>query len=260
MERLPKEEIGERVAAMLKLVKLEAFAVRKPHQLSGGQRQRVALARALVKRPKVLLLDEPLGALDRKLREETQFELVALQERLGLTFLIVTHDQDEAMTMATRIAVMDKGRIVQVAPPPVIYEAPATRYVAGFIGDINLVEGKVSGVTQDGASVATETAGVMTVGTSEAVTAGQSVAVAWRPEKTCIMRAAEAAPEGWTAIEGVVKDIGYLGDWTTYVVEARGQRLRAAVANAVRRVENPISWEDRVTLAVAPDALILLTR
>ncbi len=149
MEGRPRDEIGARVGEALRMVKLDGLAARKPHQLSGGQRQRVALARALVKRPKVLLLDEPLGALDRKLREETQFELMALQERLGLTFIIVTHDQDEAMTMATRIAVMDKGRLAQIGTPRTIYEAPATRYVADFIGDINCVEGTVSGV--DGA-------------------------------------------------------------------------------------------------------------
>ncbi|QCI64709.1 ABC transporter ATP-binding protein [Phreatobacter stygius] len=260
MEQLPKDEIHERVAAMLKLVKLEAYAGRKPHQLSGGQRQRVALARALVKRPKVLLLDEPLGALDRKLREETQFELIALQERLGITFVIVTHDQDEAMTMATRIAVMDKGHVVQVAPPPVIYEAPASRYVAGFIGDINLIEGKVAAVEGGRATIETAIAGRVSVEAAEAVSAGQAVAVAWRPEKTRILRSGEPAPDGWTVIDGVVNDIGYLGDWTTYVIGAGGLRLRAAVANAARLVERPITWGEPVRLAVAADALVLLTR
>ena len=261
MEGLPREEIRERVAAMLKLVKLEAYASRRPHQLSGGQRQRVALARALAKRPKVLLLDEPLGALDRKLREETQFELIALQERLGITFVIVTHDQDEAMTMATRIAVMDKGRIVQVAPPPVIYEAPATRYVAGFIGDINLIEGKAAAASGPGpAAIETEIAGRLAVETGEALAAGQQVAVAWRPEKTRILQAGEAAPAGWTTIAGTVHDIGYLGDWTTYVVAAGGLKLRAAVANAARLVERPITWDEPVRLAVAPSSFVLLTR
>jgi len=260
MEKLPKDEIHERVAAMLKLVKLDAYAGRKPHQLSGGQRQRVALARALVKRPQVLLLDEPLGALDRKLREETQFELVALQQRLGVTFVVVTHDQDEAMTMATRIAVMDKGRVVQVAPPPVIYEAPATRYVAGFIGDINLIEGKVTAVEGARAAIETEIAGRIEVETAESLSVGQAVAAAWRPEKTRILRADEPVPAGRLMIPGVVHDIGYLGDWTTYVVETGGKRLRAAVANAARSVEQPIVWDEPVRLAVAPDAFILLTR
>ncbi|MEP4803603.1 MAG: ABC transporter ATP-binding protein, partial [Hyphomicrobiales bacterium] len=138
-----KPEIRARVDEMLSLVKLGEFARRKPHQLSGGQRQRVALARSLARRPKVLLLDEPLGALDKKLREETQFELMDLQERLGMTFMIVTHDQEEAMTVADRIAVMDKGKIIQIATPAEIYEVPASRYVADFIGDINLLEGKL---------------------------------------------------------------------------------------------------------------------
>src|SRR5690606_3023461 len=142
-DKLPKGEIEARVQEMLKLVKLEQFARRKPSQLSGGQRQRVALARSLAKKPKVLLLDEPLAALDKKLREDTQFELTDLQQSLGLTFLIVTHDQEEAMTVADRIAVMSEGRIVQVATPAEIYEQPASRYVADFIGDINMIEGRV---------------------------------------------------------------------------------------------------------------------
>jgi putrescine transport system ATP-binding protein len=260
MEKRPKDEIADRVATALRLVKLEAFANRKPHQLSGGQRQRVALAGALIKRPKVLLLDEPLGALDRKLREETQFELVALQERLGLTFIIVTHDQDEAMTMATRIAVMDRGRIAQVGTPPVIYEAPATRYVAGFIGDINLVEGQVSAVEGTRVTVTTPHADMILPEVADAVSVGQQVAVAWRPEKTRIVRGEEPVAGGRAVIEGTVHDIGYLGDWTTYVVEANGQRLRAAVANASRLVERPIGWDERVSLCVAPESLILLVR
>jgi putrescine transport system ATP-binding protein len=260
MEKRPKDEIADRVATALRLVKLEAFANRKPHQLSGGQRQRVALARALIKRPKVLLLDEPLGALDRKLRVETQFKLVALQERLGLTFIIVTHDQDEAMTMATRIAVMDRGRIAQVGTPPVIYEAPATRYVAGFIGDINLVEGQVSAVEGTRVTVTTPHADMILPEVADAVSVGQQVAVAWRPEKTRIVRGEEPVAGGRAVIEGTVHDIGYLGDWTTYVVEANGQRLRAAVANASRLVERPIGWDERVSLCVAPESLILLVR
>ena len=152
-DKMPKAEIEARVAEMLKLVKMEKFAKRKPDQLSGGQRQRVALARAVAKRPKVLLLDEPLGALDKKLREETQFELIDLQEELGLTFVIVTHDQEEAMTVADRISVMDHGKIVQIAPPAEIYEAPNSRYVADFIGSVNLFEGTVKRPAASGSSL-----------------------------------------------------------------------------------------------------------
>ncbi|WP_245898136.1 ABC transporter ATP-binding protein [Phreatobacter cathodiphilus] len=260
MEGRPRDEIGQRVGDALRMVKLETLAGRKPHQLSGGQRQRVALARALVKRPKVLLLDEPLGALDRKLREETQFELMALQERLGLTFIIVTHDQDEAMTMATRIAVMDKGRIAQVGTPPVVYEAPASRYVAGFIGDINLVEGRVSAVEAGRVTVATAAGNLVVAGGAESVSVGQAVAVAWRPEKTRIVRAEEAISNGRATMAGTVHDVGYLGGRTTYHVEAAGLKLKAAVANAARSVERPVAAGDAVKLAVAPDALILLVR
>src|SRR3989442_2359325 len=142
-EGLPKTEITARVEEMLALVRLEGLAKRKPHQLSGGQRQRVALARSLAKRPRVLLLDEPLAALDKKLRGETQFELMQLQERLGLTFIIVTHAQQEAMTVADRIGVMDHGRLIQVGTPPEIYERPTSPSVPGFIGEINLIEGRV---------------------------------------------------------------------------------------------------------------------
>lgn len=259
MEGLGKPEIAARLEAILALVKLEAFAGRKPHQLSGGQRQRVALARALIKRPKVLLLDEPLGALDRKLREETQFELMALQESLGLTFIVVTHDQDEAMIMATRIAVMEKGRIAQVAPPAVIYEAPATRYVAGFIGDINLVEGVVAHHESGLAQVETAL-GSFAVETNLDVAQGQAVAVAWRPEKTRIVGGEEAIAGGRTVLPGIVHDIGYLGDWSTYRVTVGDMTLRAAVANSARRTANPLSPGDAVRLVVASDATILLTR
>ncbi|MBY0363023.1 MAG: ABC transporter ATP-binding protein [Phreatobacter sp.] len=260
MDGRPRDEVGARVAEALRMVKLEGLAGRRPHQLSGGQRQRVALARALVKRPKLLLLDEPLGALDRKLREETQFELMALQERLGLTFIIVTHDQDEAMTMATRIAVMDKGRIAQVGTPPVIYEAPATRHVAGFIGEINLVEGTVSGCDGRRVTVATAVGDLTVADAADSVAVGQAVAVAWRPEKTRIVRAGEAISNGRAVISGTVHDIGYLGGRTTYHVDVTGLRLKAAVANAARSVERPLGTGEAVKLAVAPDALLLLVR
>ena len=186
-DKMPKAEIEARVAEMLKLVKMEQFAKRKPDQLSGGQRQRVALARAVAKRPKVLLLDEPLGALDKKLREETQFELIDLQDELGLTFVIVTHDQEEAMTVADRISVMDHGKIVQIAPPAEIYEAPNSRYVADFIGSVNMFEGTVDGGRRRSAS-SFQRATVSTIRGRRAggVAKGQTAWFAVRPEKVRI--------------------------------------------------------------------------
>jgi len=261
-DRLPKAEITERVVEMLRLVQLEPFARRRPAQLSGGQRQRVALARALAKRPKVLLLDEPLGALDKKLREETQFELMDLQVKLGMTFLVVTHDQEEAMTMADRIAVMDHGRIVQVATPGEIYEQPASRYVAEFIGDVNILEGKVSeaGEGRCTLAVADAPAPVSVAGVAEPLKPGQEVALALRPEKLVLTH--EAPPAGTPNVfAGTVWDIGYLGDWTIYLVRlASGRTLRVSRANATRFVERPLSWDDEVFVHFAPEAGVVLTR
>ncbi len=257
---LAKAEISDRVAEMLALVRLEGLARRKPDQLSGGQRQRVALARALAPRPKVLLLDEPLGALDRKLREETQFELMALQQRLGMTFLVVTHDQEEAMVMADRIAVMRAGEIVQTGPPPEVYEAPNCRYVADFIGEVNLFEGQVE--TADGRLVRLSSP-VCPQGLEAAEDDPlPKSAAAWfavRPEKMVLHPT--PPPPGPNLMQGKVADIGYLGDWTTYVVEvAGGQTVRAARANAARVVENPVDWGDTVWLTFARDAAVVLSR
>jgi putrescine transport system ATP-binding protein len=260
-DRLPGDEIAARVEEMLRLVQLKPLARRYPDQLSGGQRQRVALARALAKRPKVLLLDEPLGALDKKLREETQFELMDIQQELGTTFLVVTHDQEEAMTMADRIGVMDQGRLVQVAAPGEIYEQPKSRFIAEFVGDVNILEGRVSGRDDGLWRVATDAAAAPLVidDPDEVLEAGQSVAIAVRPEKMRIQHG--PAPQGLrNAIAGEVWDIGYLGDWTVYRVKlATGAILRVSSANASRFVEHPITWDEPVHLTFAPDAGVILT-
>ncbi|OYW32818.1 MAG: polyamine ABC transporter ATP-binding protein [Rhizobiales bacterium 12-66-7] len=258
---MPKGEIAGRVAEMLKLVKLEKFAQRKPHQLSGGQRQRVALARSLATRPKVLLLDEPLGALDKKLREETQFELMDLQMDLGMTFLIVTHDQEEAMTVADRIAVMNNGVLVQVAPPSTIYEAPATRYVADFIGDVNMLECKVESCANGDVHLASSvTPAPIEIAQSVEANPGDTAWLAIRPEK---MRISLDAPADMTrnCFTGEIWDIGYLGDLSIYHVELPcGTRIKVSLPNQSRVVERPISWEDKVFVTFAPSAGVVLTR
>ncbi len=261
MEGMPKGEIEARVQEMLKLVKLEPFATRKPHQMSGGQRQRVALARALAKKPKVLLLDEPLGALDKKLREETQFELMDIQMNLGMTFLIVTHDQEEAMTVADRIAVMDHGKLVQVAPPSEIYEQPNSRYVADFIGDINIVEGKVASVT--GSTVRLEGAEIgvpVEIEHEAGAKVGDTAWMAVRPEKMRISLDAPAVTDV-NAVQGEVWDIGYVGDISIYHVRLpNGRTLRATLANQSRLVTRPIGWDDKVWLTWPREGGVLLTR
>jgi len=244
-----RAEAYERVGEMLKLVKLENFASRKPHQLSGGQRQRVALARALVKQPKLLLLDEPLGALDKKLREETQFELIRIQETLGVTFIVVTHDQDEAMTLATRIGVMTDGIIKQVGEPREIYETPNSRFVADFIGSVNLFEGAVA-ATGDLLSVDTADLGVVTAQPRPGLSVGEKVWLAIRPERAWLTR--EAPPDGENTRPGVVLDMGYVGHMTSYLVRlSTGRVVRVTQANEGRR-DTPITWDEQVHISFEP--------
>ncbi|HUS55017.1 MAG TPA: ABC transporter ATP-binding protein [Thermohalobaculum sp.] len=256
MQRMPKPAIKTRVEEMLALVHLEGFALRKPDQLSGGQRQRVALARALAKKPKLLLLDEPLGALDRKLREATQFELVNIQESLGVTFVIVTHDQEEAMTVSTRLAVMREGQIAQLGEPHQVYEAPNSRYVAEFIGDVNILEGVVetagSGTIRLVDGGLAETAGVRDL-------PGGAIALALRPEKIAIERRVEGAEKGVNALDGKVEDIAYLGDMSIYNVRLdSGALVRVARTNRFRALEEPITWENPVRLTWDGSALVVL--
>jgi putrescine transport system ATP-binding protein len=259
-EGLPRAEIDRRVAEMLALVKLEGLGKRRPDQLSGGQRQRVALARALAKRPKLLLLDEPMAALDRKLREATQFELMDIQSELGTTFMVVTHDQDEAMTMADRMAVMDHGRLVQIGPPDVIYEAPVSRHVAEFVGDINILEGRVESVDGDLVSVTTPLAGRVELDEeAPALSPGAPVLVGLRPEK--IVLSHDEPAQGSNKVRGEIWDIGYLGDMTMVQVMVGGddgQLLKVSLTNRSRRIERPFAWEDVVWLAWDIEAGLVL--
>jgi len=261
---LAKTAIAARVEDMLALVKLEGLGHRRPDQLSGGQRQRVALARSLAKRPQILLLDEPMAALDRKLREETQFELMDLQARLGLTFVIVTHDQEEAMTVAHRIAVMDRGRIVQVATPAEIYERPRSRWVAEFIGDVNLIEGTVVEAGAGEAVIADQGGRRHRVATDSAGAAvGTRAIIALRPEKVRIEAAsalaASAPADAPNAMRGRVWDIGYLGGVSIYKVRLDdGTVIKATVANVARLTDPPIGWDDEVWLSWPPAAAAML--
>ena len=259
---MARSDIAVRVAEMVALVRLEGLEKRKPDQLSGGQRQRVALARSLARRPQVLLLDEPLAALDKKLRESTQLELMELQRRLGMTFVIVTHDQEEAMTVAGRIGVMDAGRLDQVAPPRELYEAPISRWIAEFIGDVNLFDGQVESRDQNHLTVATRDAGPLVVAEPRQGVAKAVVSVAIRPEKVRLSRAPESDAKDTRPInrlEGVVTDISYLGGLTTYKVRLdSGAVVRSSMANTARIEIDAYSLSQRVVAWFSPDDCVVL--
>jgi putrescine transport system ATP-binding protein len=259
-EGMPKNDVARRVGELLGLVRLERYAGRKPDQLSGGERQRVALARSLAKRPRVLLLDEPMAALDKKLRQDTQFELMELQAKLGTTFLIVTHDQDEAMTVANRIAVMEQGRIAQVGPPVEIYERPNSRYVADFIGEVNIIEGRLVSTTLERALIATDAGGHLAATPGVNLAPGAITFVALRPEKLRIM--AELPPQApENLFVGTVGEIGYLGNMSVYKVRLdSGHMWKAAVANTTRHADRPIVIGERVWVSFDCDATVVLTR
>ena len=260
-EGLSGTEVSRKVAEILELVKMGGFGGRKPHQLSGGQRQRVALARALVKRPKLLLLDEPLAALDKKLREHTQFELINIQQRLGVTFVVVTHDQEEAMTLGTRLGVMNQGRIVQVGTPSGIYESPANRFVADFIGSVNMFEGTVSEEGPEGIRVDCAEIGT-TVRAERSVTCsrGATVWTAIRPEKITIRRSQPAAAAGENTVRGTVREIAYMGDLSIYLVQIEsGKMVRVTLPNTRRGGERPIGREEKVWLSWHGSSPVVLT-
>ncbi len=259
---MARADIRTRVAEMVALVKLEGMEKRKPDQLSGGQRQRVALARSLARRPQLLLLDEPLAALDKKLRESTQAELMELQRRLGTTFIIVTHDQEEAMTMASRIGVMDAGRLDQVATPRDLYETPASRWIAEFVGDINLFEGQVDATEAGRLAVSTREAGTIYVAEPREVPTNSVVCVAIRPEKVKLSRRAPVADgisaRTFNCLEGVITDVGYLGGVTSYRVKLdSGVVVRSSMANTTRIVDTYTAGQRVVAWFMPDDCLVL---
>jgi len=257
---MPKNEIADRVHDILKLVELEGYKKRRPQQLSGGQRQRVALARSLVKEPKLLLLDEPLAALDKKLRKQTQFELANIQEQVGVTFIVVTHDQEEAMTLSSRMAVMDAGRFKQIGTPTEIYEFPESRFVADFIGSANIFEGRVSEDGSDHVRVSTNV-GEVYINHGQSVAENKQIWVGLRPEK---IHLSITPPKntGPNQIMGQVEDIGYLGETSIYKVRLQNGQIVDVTAPNQRRPMNrthSITWEDTVFLSWEPESVMLLT-
>jgi putrescine transport system ATP-binding protein len=259
-DRLPRAEITQRVGEMLDLVKLTQFAQRKPHQLSGGQRQRVALARALVKKPKLLLLDEPLAALDKKLREHTQFELINIQETLGVTFIVVTHDQEEAMTLSSRIGVMNHGEIIQIGTPSEIYEYPTSRFVAEFIGSVNMFEGKLIEDESSYVRIRSDDLEVPILvdhGVSSAP--GATVWAAIRPEKMTLSRERPQGGDNWAAV--TVQEIAYMGDLSIYLLRLdSGKMLRLTQPNTHRHSEDRITWDERVYVRWHASSPVVVTK
>ena len=257
-ERMPRRERTQRVDEMLELLQIGELRKRRPEQLSGGQRQRAALARSLAKHPKLLLLDEPLGALDKRLREHTQFELVNLQERIGTTFITVTHDQEEAMTMSTRLAVMDAGQIIQVDTPTGIYEYPNSRFVAEFIGSVNLFEGKVVERIKDEVRIETRLSRPLRMRCLQPLSLGTPVTVAVRPEKMRLC--AEPSEAAENLVEGIVEDIAYLGDVSIYHVRiSPDQVAQMTLANVQPRTEQALTWGQEVAMQWSPTSGVVLT-
>ncbi|TDR31155.1 ABC transporter ATP-binding protein [Hydromonas duriensis] len=253
---LPKDVIANKIEHMLKLTQLSKYAKRKPHQLSGGQQQRVALARSLAKEPQLLLLDEPLGALDKKLREETQLELVNIIEKVGVTCVMVTHDQEEAMTMASRIAVMSEGRFLQVGSPREIYEMPQTEFVADFIGNVNLFQdGEITVETPTHAEVQTEDA-LHVIDHAIAGELGGKLTIAIRPEKMELSR--NAPEQRGNQCHGVIKEMAYYGSDTLYHIQLdnTGKMIKVQIANTERFTDEKLTWEDAVYVSWTSDAIV----
>lgn len=258
-DKISKTEISDRVNDILKLVELEGYIKRRPQQLSGGQMQRVALARALVKKPKLLLLDEPLAALDKKLRKQTQFELANIQEQVGVTFIVVTHDQEEAMTLSSRMAVMDMGKFKQIGTPTEIYEFPESRFVADFIGSANIFEGKVINSKAGHVTVSTDV-GELIVNFGQSVSEGKNIWIGIRPEKIHLSKTITKKKDG-NHIKGVVEEIGYLGETSIYKVRLEnGQIIDVSAPNQSRPMNQArgITWEDVVYLSWEPESAMLL--
>ncbi|MDC0348971.1 polyamine ABC transporter ATP-binding protein [Alphaproteobacteria bacterium] len=259
-ENICRKTIKTRVSEMLSLVKLEKYATRKPHELSGGQRQRTALARCLIKKPKLVLLDEPLAALDKKLREHTQFELVNIQEKIGVTFIMVTHDQEEAMTMSTRLGIMEEGRTRQVGTPNEIYEFPNSEYVADFVGSANLFKGIIIKETKDETVLQSEDIKTkIKVSYGAGLAIGSSATIAIRPEKIMVHKEKPKDKFNWA--QGIVKNIAYLGDVSIYHIETHPSKktILATLPNIKRQEVPSITWDEKVYVSWKPDNAIILT-